>query len=153
MQLTPVDFLIVAVTIVTVILTVVLHHEVSSKVIFHIENKHYSKRKRMFTLVFSMICTHIAQIWMFAVASFLLLKAPDAGSIVYHAKVEFLDLVYLSASSFTTMGYGDIIPEGSIRFLYGTEAVTGFTLITWSASLTFLEMQKHWLSYIRPSQD
>ncbi len=33
---------------------------------------------------------------------------------------------------------------GAIRFMTGMEALTGFVLITWSASFTFLEMQKFW---------
>ena len=42
------------------------------------------------------------------------------------------------------MGYGDIVATGPIRYLTGMEALTGFVLITWSASFLFLEMQKYW---------
>jgi hypothetical protein len=31
-----------------------------------------------------------------------------------------------------------------VRFLAGMEALSGFVLITWSASFTFLEMQRYW---------
>lgn len=44
----------------------------------------------------------------------------------------------------TTVGYGDMIPLGPIRFLYGTQALVGFVLITWSASFAFIEMQRNW---------
>ena len=37
-----------------------------------------------------------------------------------------------------------MIPLGAIRFLAGTESLTGFLLITWSASFTCLEMQRFW---------
>jgi hypothetical protein len=37
-----------------------------------------------------------------------------------------------------------MVPVGPIRFLTGMEAVVGLTLITWSASFTFLKMQKYW---------
>ncbi|RZA02340.1 MAG: two pore domain potassium channel family protein, partial [Moraxellaceae bacterium] len=47
---------------------------------------------------------------------------------------------------FTTLGLGDITPVGAIRFLAGTEALTGFVLVTWSASFTFVEMQRFWKS-------
>ena len=56
----------------------------------------------------------------------------------------FLDFVYFSAITYTTVGFGDYVPTGPIRFLAGTEALTGFLLITWSASFTFLEMQRYW---------
>jgi len=31
-----------------------------------------------------------------------------------------------------------------LRFLSGTTAITGFVMIGWSASFTFLEMQRFW---------
>jgi hypothetical protein len=60
------------------------------------------------------------------------------------APVPFLDAVYLSAETFTTVGFGDLAPRGAIRFLAGTEALTGFILITWSASFLYLEMEQYW---------
>ena len=55
-----------------------------------------------------------------------------------------LDAVYLSATTYTTLGFGDLAPVGPIRFTAGTMALTGFVLITWSASFTFLEMSRDW---------
>lgn len=55
-----------------------------------------------------------------------------------------LDAVYLSAATFTTVGFGDLAPVGPIRFLSGTTALTGFVLIAWSASFTCLEMERFW---------
>jgi len=36
------------------------------------------------------------------------------------------DLIYFSAVTFTTALFGDLVPVGPIRFLAGTEALTGF---------------------------
>ena len=52
--------------------------------------------------------------------------------------------------SFTTLGFGDITPMGAIRILCGTEALVGLSLITWSASLAFLEMQRDWAEFRHP---
>ena len=56
----------------------------------------------------------------------------------------FLDCVYLSFVTFTTVGYGDFVAQGYMRYLTGVEALTGLILITWSASFLFFEMQKYW---------
>jgi hypothetical protein len=45
---------------------------------------------------------------------------------------------------YTTLGLGDVVPTGAVRFLAGVEALSGFVLITWSASFTFLEMERFW---------
>lgn len=55
-----------------------------------------------------------------------------------------LDFGYFSAVVYTTVGFGEIVPRGPVRGLTGAEGITGLTLITWSASFTFLEMQQHW---------
>ena len=55
-----------------------------------------------------------------------------------------LDCVYFSAVCYTTLGLSDIAPIGAIRFLVGTETLAGFLIITWSASFTFVEMERYW---------
>ena len=46
--------------------------------------------------------------------------------------------------TFSTVGSADVYLVGPVRFLSGTEALAGLVLITWSASFTFLEMQRFW---------
>ena len=54
------------------------------------------------------------------------------------------DAVYFSFTNYTALGYGDIEQGGQLRFLAGMEAITGLSLITWSASFMFMEMMKFW---------
>ena len=55
-----------------------------------------------------------------------------------------LDYVYLSFVTYTTVGYGDLVASGYLRYLTGVEALVGLILITWSASFLFIEMGKYW---------
>lgn len=87
---------------------------------------------------------HIAEIWIFGLGLWVLLQLPDAGAIAGQGSHALLDSIYLSAVTFSTVGFGDLAPVGSIRFLLGTEALLGLMLITWTASFTFLEMERNW---------
>ena len=69
---------------------------------------------------------------------------PEQGGINGLDTITLFDTIYLSATTYSTLGYGDLTPTGHIRFLYGTESLTGLVLITWSASLTFIELQRQW---------
>jgi hypothetical protein len=69
---------------------------------------------------------------------------PNAGAMSGVAHTPFFDAIYLSAVTFSTVGFGDLAPVGPIRFVSGTEALTGFILITWSASFLYLEMEQFW---------
>lgn len=51
---------------------------------------------------------------------------------------------YYSAVVYTTLGFGDIIPLGPLKILTAMEGLIGLGFITWSASFTFLEMQRYW---------
>ena len=43
-----------------------------------------------------------------------------------------------------SLGFGDISPYGSLRFMTALETLTGLLLIAWTASFIYLEMQATW---------
>ncbi|TCD06359.1 hypothetical protein EYB45_01095 [Erythrobacteraceae bacterium CFH 75059] len=71
----------------------------------------------------------LAAVLLFAIAAVSAatgaLAAPDAASWLYFAGI-----------TFATLGFAQVEPEGPLRLLYMMLSVTGFMLITWSA--TFL---------------
>lgn len=149
-MLTTAHFIVASATALTVVLAVAIHYEAFvalTRWMDHPPRNRLRARERLLKLVLSLILIHVVEIWLFGGASWVLVEfVPGAGKIGGPYAVSFLDHVYLSATSFTTVGYGDLYPLGPIRFIFGTEALTGFALITWSASLTFLEMQRNWRS-------
>ena len=74
----------------------------------------------------------------------VLLMFANTGSVTGSEGRSLLDAVYLSANTYTTVGFGDLAPVGPVRFIGDTMALTGLVLITWSASFTFLETQSFW---------
>ena len=54
------------------------------------------------------------------------------------------DAMWWSIITLTTVGYGDVVAQGELRYLGGIESLTGIILITWSASFLFVEMQRNW---------
>ena len=134
----------VLVTLVLVGMVVSLHYETLERLNHWIPQWGVRARPRILLLIFSILLVHTAEIWLFGIAIFMVVQFPDLGQISGVQEIQLLDAVYLSASTFTTVGYGDLAPHGAIRFLMGSEALTGFVLITWSASFTYLEMQRYW---------
>lgn len=101
-------------------------------------------RRSVLKVMAGLFVLHVAEIWIFGLTYWGLLHWPGAGELRGAAPHNLLECVYLSAVTFTTVGFGDLAPVGPIRFLAGTEALTGFMLITWSASFTYLQMERHW---------
>ena len=94
--------------------------------------------------VLGLVILHVVEIWIFAFGYYFLLADRELGTLMAATESSLPDFVYYSATVYTTLGFGDIVPTGPIRFLTGVEAVMGLTLITWSASFMFLEMQRYW---------
>lgn len=103
-----------------------------------------SSRLRVVTLIFAVLAIHTLEIWLFGGTIWLVARWPEFGHIAGAAELRLLDAIYLSTCTFTTVGYGDLTPQGPLRFLLGVEALSGFVLIAWSASFTYLEMQRDW---------
>ncbi|EGG99066.1 Protein yfbU [gamma proteobacterium IMCC2047] len=55
-----------------------------------------------------------------------------------------LDCGYHSFVTYTSLGFGDIIPTGYLRFITGIEALAGLVLIAWTASFVYVEMRRFW---------
>jgi hypothetical protein len=136
--------LVVLVTAMSVALAVLVHYEGLALLNQRLVRVHAKRRRKVLLGVYGVILLHVMEIWLFGIALWMLLLMPHTGSLNAMAPVPFLDAVYLSAETFTTVGFGDISPQGAIRFLAGTEALTGFILITWSASFLYLEMEQYW---------
>jgi hypothetical protein len=133
-----------AATIAFVVAVVLLHYEGLSLIGRTTKSRAFHHRAKILMLIFAQLGLHIVAIWIFAIGAYLLTRLQGYGAILPVPSGGFLDYVYFSAITYTTVGFGDFVPSGAVRFLAGMEALTGFVLITWSASFTFLEMQRYW---------
>ena len=135
---------VVLTTFIAVVLAVLLHYEALWLISRQIERSRRPHRQRILIVAFGVLTTHIAEIWLFGITGWWLSAIHGIGALKGYESFQLLDYIFFSAVTYTTVGYGDIYAVGPVRFLYGTLALTGFVLITWSASFTFIEMQKHW---------
>jgi hypothetical protein len=71
-------------------------------------------------------------------------KAEDWGRLEGNFDGSLMDCVYFSFTTYATLGTGDIVPHGDLRFLSALESLTGLVLITWTASFLYLEMTRYW---------
>jgi len=124
--------------------TVMIHYEVLYRLANQLPKEKVRPRYRVLVGVFVIIITHTVEIWLFAVAYYFMIKNEGFGALFGNTDQSLLDCSYYSFTTYTTLGFGDIVPTGYIRFLTGLESLTGLVMITWSASFLFIEMQKYW---------
>lgn len=127
-----------------VAITVAIHYEILRLLSDAIPRMRVQLRHRVVIGVLGTICAHVVEICLFGLAFFLMHEQGGFGELVGRYDGTLIDSVYFSFTNYTTVGYGDISPTGNLRFLAGMEAITGLSLITWSASFMFMEMTMFW---------
>lgn len=90
------------------------------------------------------IAAHVIEILLFAVAYCTSARFERFGRIAGDISHELRDYTYFSFTTYSTLGYGDLVPEGPLRIIAGVESLLGLVLVAWTASFLFLEMQRQW---------
>lgn len=127
-----------------VLINVLLHYEVLNLLSTVLGRLAWVGRLRIALLICGLLLMHIAEIWIFAGGIMLAEWHGGLGDLKGDHSQGILDYVYYSSMTYTTVGYGDLFPSGPLRFIAAMEALLGLMLITWSASFTYLEMQRFW---------
>ena len=100
----------------------------------HVIFRQFKLNWRMVTLMFTVLCvffSHIVQIWLWA---FFYLSV-DAFSNLEEA-------LYYSTSTFTTVGYGDVLLPQEWRLLGAFQSANGFMVFGWGTAFIFEVMSK-----------
>lgn len=142
------QYLVALISVALVVTCVLLHYEVLRMLSDWLARLRQLHRTRVLVLILGLFATHLVEIWVFATGFGVLDGVSDFGHITHlqgnPTESNWLDYVYYSFVTYTTVGYGDLVPVGPIRFIAATEALTGWMLLGWSTSFTFLEMQRFW---------
>jgi Ion channel len=103
-----------------------------------------STQAQVLVIVVILFLVHIAEIGMYAITYGVSVSVLGLGVFEGALVTDAMSYLYYSGVIYTTLGLGDIEPQGHVRFITAVEALNGFMLITWSASFTFLAMGRLW---------
>ena len=126
-------------------LTMMIHYEALRVASDLLPGVPLPPRLKIVFLVFAAFLAHTLEVWTYGIA-YDLLESPERGQIVHVSGPvgDIFDHVYFSAATFSTLGFGDVVPTGALRLLAGVEALNGFVLVGWTASVTYIAMQAFW---------
>ncbi|MCP3983610.1 MAG: two pore domain potassium channel family protein [bacterium] len=136
------NLFVVAATITLVLLAIGIHFEVLRLLSARLPRSRLPRRFRVGVVILAAVMAHLTEAVVFAVGIGLLVEAGLGGidGPISSAR----DVFYFSVTTYTSLGYGDLVPVGPLRILCVVEALTGLVLIAWTASFTYVEMQRYW---------
>jgi hypothetical protein len=124
--------------------TTVIHYEVLRLLTATLPVLRIRPRVQLIFVIIGAFVAHFIEILLYGAAYYVLASRFNVGSMGEPGPLHFSRCLYFSAETYTTLGYGDVLPHGDLRLLAGLEALNGMLLIGWTASYTFLSMERLW---------
>jgi hypothetical protein len=130
--------------LILLVATTVIHYEVLRLLTAGLHTLEIRPRRQLIFVIIGAFGAHFIEILLYGAAYYLLVNVFHIGSMGDPGPLSFTRCLYFSAETYTTLGFGDVLPHGDLRLLVGLEALNGMLLIGWTASFTFLSMQRFW---------
>jgi hypothetical protein len=127
--------------------TTTVHYEVLRLLTVVLPVIRVQPRSKLIVVIVGAFCAHAIEIFVYGVAYFALATYLKAGTMGEVGPLTLTRCLYFSGETFTSLGYGDIVPHGDLRLLAGMEALNGLLLIGWTASFTYIAMERFWDAY------
>jgi hypothetical protein len=125
-------------------LTTLVHYEVLRGLTAILPRVAIPPRNKLLVVIFAEFIAHGIEVGLYGVALFVLVNHLGVGALTGPGEVSLLNCICFSAETFSSLGFGDVVPVGSIRLLAGVEALIGLLLIGWSASYAYIAMGRFW---------
>lgn len=88
-------------------------------------------------VVMMLVLAHLGEVALFAAAFYAAVNILHLGSFSSAHSMMLLDYFYYAAETYSSLGYGDIYPLGSIRLLASITPLVGIMLLGWSSAFLF----------------
>ncbi len=141
----------VAISLLLVAASVVIHYEFLRMTSALANGLMIQRRVRILFVLAGVLMAHLSEVSLYAVAYYACEHWGSMGKIDGQLEGGLIDYFYLSITTFTTLGIGDVHPRGALRTIAGVESLNGLVLIGWSASFTYLSMEQFWEEDVQPT--
>jgi len=89
-----------------------------------------------------LVSLHLAEIGLYAAAFAAAVGLLQLGALRGIAHLAALDYFYFAAETYSTLGYGDVVPVGALRLVASIEPLNGLLLLAWSGASLFRLLER-----------
>jgi len=130
-------FWAIIVTILAVVCSTAFHFEVTRLLSRWLVAKPGRTQPRLLATISALVVAHVVEIGLYAGLFAVGTLGLHLGSFNTFKTMVAMDYFYFAAETYSSLGYGDIIPLGEIRLLASVEPLNGLLLLAWSGSFLF----------------
>jgi hypothetical protein len=84
----------------------------------------------------AIVCLHLTEVALYAVTYAIGVNVFGLGAL-RGSSGKALDFFYFAAETYSTVGYGDLVPVGALRLLASVEPLNGLLLVAWSGAFLY----------------
>lgn len=133
-------------SLVLIAVTTVIHYEALRFMYAALPRLSILNRTKLLAVIFGAFAAHALEIAVYGATLYVLVRYLGFGKLSGQLGFSFENCLYFSAETYTSLGFGDLTPVGSIRLLAGVEALNGLVLVGWTASFVYISMERFWLA-------
>lgn len=120
------------------IATTTLHFEALHRLWRLVSRGKGARRTKIVVALVSIVVLHLVEIGLYAAVYALGAGPLHLGTFKTTLHMRYLDFIYYSAETYSTLGYGDIFPVGYLRIIAAVSPLNGSLLLASSGSFLFL---------------
>jgi len=137
-------WVVVVASALLVTLCTLLHYEALRLLTRLLPRLRMPPRARLVVALMGTFAAHSLEIALYGGTYWLLVHVFEVGELGPLPGPNVGDSIYFSAVTYTSLGFGDLVPHGHLRHFTGVEGLNGLLLIGWTASFLYVAMERFW---------
>ncbi len=133
MQLAQAIFL----ALVSLLVTTSFHYEAVSYLDRKITHRRGSLRRTLPLVLSGLVAAHLIEIGFYACVFWFAAEYCAIGGLGGASDMGAINLYYFAAETYSSLGYGDIVPTGGLRLIASIEPLNGLLLLAWSGAFLY----------------
>jgi hypothetical protein len=126
------------------VLCTIVHYEALRLLSYALPRLRIPSRIKVVFAIVGAFAAHMFEVLLYSMTIYWLAWHHGSGMIGESEQPSLLICLYFASTTYTSLGYGDVIPTGALRFFAGSMALTGLLLIGWTAAYVFIWMERFW---------
>jgi len=126
------------------VLCTVLHYETLRGLSYALPRLDMPPRLKVVLALLGAYVAHTIEVLMYAFTIHWLAWRHGQGTIGDTDQPSLMTCLYFASTTYTSLGYGDVIPTGPLKLFAGSMAMTGLLLIGWTAAYVYISMERFW---------
>lgn len=97
-------------------------------------------------IIFTIACcflAHTLSVWLFGATEYVLAHDFQQGALSGSQEATFMDYIYFSGVSYSSLGFGHVDAMGTLRMLTVVESILGLIFIGWTVGFTYAVTEKY----------